>query len=247
MEQKNVRGLSSAILHLLAMALMLCDHIGQVFFPEAGWFTDIGRLAFPIFAFMLVEGYFHTKNIKKYILRIFIFAILAEVPFDLVFYGTPFFLLHQNVLWGFLYALLLICWNQRAKASGNVFNQVVVGCASLLAACILGLFTFVDYYHYGVLTVLVFYLLRGKKWWNYVLQLVFLGYINLVMMGGTEYYVTLFGWKFPFPQQGFALLSLIPIWLYQGKQGYHSKAFQYFCYAFYPAHLLILWLIDYLF
>ena len=244
MKKKFSPEVSSAFLHILAMALMLCDHLWGTIIPGNDWLTCIGRLAFPIFAFMLVEGYFHTKNLKKYLGRLLLFALLSEIPFNLAIGSRAFYPIHQNVLWTFLISLLLIHWNEKARQSGNLCKEIVVGLASMLSACIAGILTFVDYNHYGILTVLVFYFLRGKKWWCYVGQLLCLWYINCEMMGGLGYELSFFGKDFFLSQQSFALLALIPIWLYRGKQGHHSKPFQYFCYAFYPAHLLILGLIK---
>lgn len=63
--------ISSMTLHILAMVLMLCDHLWATVIPGNDWLTDIGRIAFPIFAFMIVEGYFHTRSLKKYVGRLF--------------------------------------------------------------------------------------------------------------------------------------------------------------------------------
>ena len=92
----------------------------------------------------------------------------------------------------------------------------------------------------GVLTVLVFYFFRGRAWWCLAGQLLALYWLNVEMLGGLMYPVQLFGVSFEICQQGFALLALVPIWLYRGRQGYHSRWFQYFCYAFYPVHMLLL-------
>lgn len=244
MKKKLSPEVTSAALHIMAMAFMLCDHLWGTVIPGNDWLTCIGRLAFPIFAFMIVEGYFHTKNLKKYLLRLFLFAVISEIPFNLVVGSEVIYPIHQNVLWTFLFSLLLIFWNEKAKASGSLFKEIVVALSSLLSACMIGIFTFVDYSHYGILTVLVFYFLRGRKWWCYAGQLLCLWYINFQMMGGNEYELSLFGKDLFLPRQGFALPALIPIWLYRGKQGHHSKPFQYFCYAFYPLHLLILGLLK---
>lgn len=98
----------------------------------------------------------------------------------------------------------------------------------------------VDYYGAGVLTVFVFYFLHGRKWWCFLGQLAALYWLNVELLGGLMYPVQLFGMEFELCQQGLALLALIPIWLYRGRQGYHSKPFQYLCYAFYPVHMLLL-------
>ena len=96
----------------------------------------------------------------------------------------------------------------------------------------------------GVLTVFAFYFFRERKWWCLLGQLAALYWLNVVVLGGQMYPVTLFGREIELCEQGLALLALVPIWLYRGRQGHHSKAFQYACYAFYPVHILILGLIQ---
>ena len=231
---------TSASLHLMAMAFMLCDHLWGTIVPGNGWLTCVGRLSFPIFAFLLVEGYFHTKDLKKYALRLLLFALVSELPFNLAIGSRWFYPIHQNVLWSFLISLGLIHWNERAKAGGIPWKRIAVCVASIVLGCAAGLISFADFYHAGILTVLTFYFFRGEQWWQRATQLVFLWHINTELLGGLGYELSLFGKSFFFQQQGFALLALIPIWLYHGEKGHKSKAFQYFCYAFYPAHLLVL-------
>ena len=155
-----------------------------------------------------------------------------------------FYPIHQNVLWSFLISLGLIHWNEKAKRKGKIWIRVFVGCVTVLLGYIAGLITMVDFYHAGVLTVLAFYFFRQKKWWSYIGQLLCLWYINMEMLGGFSYELHLFGKTYFFVRQGLALLALIPIWLYRGKQGYRSKPLQYFYYVFYPLHLLILGVIK---
>ena len=231
--------ISSAGLHVLAMALMLCDHLWGTIVPVNDWLTCLGRISFPIFAFLIVEGYFHTSNLKKYVKRLLLFALLSEIPFNLAMGSSIIYPFHQNVLWTFLMAIGLIHWNERA-ASGKRWRRILVGVVSIPIAYLAGILTMADFYQAGVLTVLVFYFFRGRKWPNLVGQLIALAYINLEMLGGLVYEIPLWGETVVFHRQGFALLALIPIWLYRGKQGYHSKKWQYVCYAFYPVHLLLL-------
>lgn len=235
------RGLTSCHLHILAMALMLCDHLWATLFPQQEWMTCLGRLAFPIFAFMIVEGYFHTKNVRKYWLRLGFFAVLSEIPFNLIYGSAAFYPFHQNVLWTFLLGLaaIALCENVRAKGIwwltwGTVAVVSLVGYG-------LGTLAMVDYYGAGVLTVLTFYIFRKRTWWSFLGQLLCLGYLNIHILGTYYYPVTIGSWEISLVQQGFALLALLPIWLYHGRQGYHAKWFQYLCYGFYPAHLLILY------
>lgn len=247
MEQKLRIETTSFSLHIMAMLFMLCDHVWGTLLTGHEWLTCIGRLTFPIFAFMIVEGYFHTKDLKKYVRRLLLFAILSELPFNLAIGGTAFYPLHQNVLWSFLISIGLIHMLEKARTRQKIWLQVLAGVGALLLACVLGLVTFVDYYHAGILTVLAFYFFRGRKWWQCLGQFLCLWWINLELLGGLVYHVSVFHMDLAIHQQGLALLALIPIWLYRGKQGPHSKALQYLYYGFYPAHLLILWLIRILF
>lgn len=247
MERTKRFEITSMALHIMAMAFMLCDHLWGTVVPGNEWLTCVGRISFPIFAFLLVEGFFHTRSLKKYILRLLLFAVISEIPFNLMMGSRLFYPVHQNVLWSFLIAIGLVLLNERAKQKGKIWLRVLTGVGTVLLGYLLGLVTMVDFYHAGVLTVLVFYFFRGKKWWCYLGQLVCLWYINVEMLGGLSYEIELWGGKtFFLSQQAFALLALVPIWLYHGKQGYHSKALQLTYYAFYPAHMLLLGLLKFL-
>ena len=243
MKQTRFLETTSFSLHLMAMAFMLCDHLWGTIVPGNDWLTCIGRISFPIFAFLIVEGYFHTRNLKKYLLRLLCFALISEIPFNLVMGGRIFYPLHQNVLWSFLISIGLIHWNEKVKSGGSVWKQILCAAASVLLGSAAGLLTMVDFYHAGILTVMAFYFFRTRKWYGYLAQLICLYYINTEILGGLVYEFSAFGMVFTVPQQGFALLALLPIWLYRGRQGRHSKVLQYFYYAFYPLHLLILGLL----
>ena len=132
--------LTSAALHILAMALMLCDHLWGTIVPGNDWLTCIGRVAFPIFAFMLVEGYFHTKNLKKYALRLLLFALLSEIPFNLAMGSSVFYPVHQNVLWSFLISLGLIHWNERVKKKEKLWLRILVGALSVVIGYVVAYF-----------------------------------------------------------------------------------------------------------
>lgn len=236
--------ISAAVLHILAMVLMLMDHLWATLLPAQDWLTCAGRVAFPIFAFMSVEGYFHTHNFKKYAQRMLLFAVLSEIPFDLMYGGTWFYPVHQNVIWTLLMGLLGIHLMETVRKKQKPWVYVLVSAGVVAAGGILGTLCMVDYYGVGVLTVFIFYLFRGRKWWCLLGQLLALYWVNVQMLGGLMYPIQLFGMEFELCQQGLALLALLPIWLYCGRQGYHSKPFQYACYAFYPVHMLILVLVQ---
>lgn len=236
--------ISAAVLYILAMVLMLMDHLWATLLPAQDWLTCAGRVAFPIFAFMSVEGYFHTHNFKKYAQRMLLFAVLSEIPFDLMYGGTWFYPVHQNVIWSLLMGLLGIHLMETVRKKQKPWIYVLVSAGVVAAGGILGTLCMVDYYGVGVLTVFIFYFFRGRKWWCLLGQLLALYWVNVQMLGGLMYPIQLFGVEFELCQQGLALLALLPIWLYRGRQGYHSKPFQYACYAFYPVHMLILVLVQ---
>lgn len=135
----------------------------------------------------------------------------------------------------------------KVKARFSLWGSVLLMGLIVLLGAILGTVSMVDYYAAGVLTVFVFYFFHGRKWWCFLGQFAALYWLNVHLLGSMYYPIHIWGMDFEFVQQGFALLALIPIWLYQGRQGKHTKTFQYFCYAFYPGHIIILVLLTMIF
>ena len=230
--------LNGAALKALAMFLMLLDHACWTIAFDHQWMTCAGRLAIPLFAFLVAEGYRHTGNFKRYLKRMFLFALISEIPFNLMTGGAIINPFHQNVMFTFCIALVLLHMTDKAW-NRHWWEGLLV---AVFGGCLgygLGFLTFVDYYGYGVITVLIFWL-AGKIPFGRVLELAALAYINLELMGGMNYVLTLWGAEIWVPQQVFALLALIPIWMYNGQRGPGGKKWQYFGYVFYPAHILIL-------
>ena len=219
--------MSSFALHIWAMLLMLCDHLQLTLLPDLPILRCVGRLAFPLFAFMAVEGYLHTRSLKKYLLRLLMLAVISEIPFDLLVSGSVFDPMHQNVIWTIILGLCCIRAFENISAGRKMMLSAVVIIASLAAAIIAR----VDYSSAGVLTLLVFYAFRGNTVRCRLMQLLSLAFINLLLLGGIE---------FAFPYQALAVLSLPIIWLYDGSQGPHNGFIKAANYLFYPAHMLIL-------
>lgn len=226
--------MSSFALHIIAMIFMLCDHMWATIL-DYEWLTCIGRIAFPIFAFLITEGYIHTSNINKYIKRMVIFAIITEIPFNLMVSASPIYPFHQNVLWTFVISLLTLKYLNFDNTK-NIFKSILI----IILAIIIATITMCDYFGAGVMMVVGFYIFRKSK----LLQLLMMIYVNMILIQGYSYPIDIAGYTYYFPQQGFAVLSLIFIWLYNGKQGYHAKWFKIFCYAFYPLHMLILYILT---
>ena len=241
MNENTKLNISSAGLHILAMGLMLCDHLWAALFPAAEWLTCLGRLAFPMFAFMLAEGYFHTRSLRRYLLRMLAWALLTEIPFNLMSGGAVFYPYHQNVLWTFLLSLLVIALMEKAKARFQPWRAAICSVGLAVLGFVLGYAIMADYFGAGVLTVLTFYFFRERNWKSRLGQFICLYVLNVELLGGLCYEISVFSCNIEVTQQGFALLALLPIWLYRGRQGFRSKAFQFFCYAFYPVHMLLLY------
>ncbi len=236
-------GLTSNMLRILAMAFMICDHLWAKVVPGNDWMTYVGRMTFPIFAFMISEGFIHTSNLKKYISRLLVFALISEIPFNLFYGGSWFYPYHQNVMFTLLFGLLAIMLIDKARKNKDAKTIV----KSALLVVLLGIASFigfVDYGFWGFLIVVMFYLFRDFPF-AWLAQLAAMVIINCELFEGQFIIVDLFGKSFEFATQGFAVFSLIPIWLYGGKKGRSSKIMQYGFYAFYPLHMILIYLAVY--
>lgn len=222
-------GLSQEALKLIACAAMLLDHIGAVFLPGSV-LRDIGRISFPIFCFLLAEGTFHTRNPRRYALRLFLGMLLAELPFDYAFFGRVNWG-HQNVMLTLLLGFLAL-WSVRSLESRLLKPLPAVLCvllAELLQA---------DYGGVGVLLVLLFGLTREMRGKNLIRALVML-YLFAGMFSITLLRIG----NFALTQQMLGTLAMIPIALYSGEKKTSAKAVQLGFYLFYPVHLILLYLI----
>ena len=236
-------GLTSNMLRILAMAFMICDHLWAKVVPGNDWMTYVGRMTFPIFAFMISEGFIHTSNLKKYILRLLAFAVISEIPFNLFYGGSWFYPYHQNVMFTLLFGLLAIMLIDKAKKNRDA-KTIVKSALLVILLGIASFICFVDYGFWGFLIIIKFYLFRIFPF-AWLAQLAAMVIINCELFEGQFIVVDLFGKSFEFATQGFAVFSLIPIWLYGGRKGKSSKIMQYGFYAFYPLHMIIIYLAVY--
>ena len=226
--------LNAFFLRMLALALMLCDHLWATIVPGNDWMTFIGRLAFPIFAFQIAEGYFHTSDFKRYTRRLLIFALISEIPFNLMMGSSLFYPFRQNVMFTLLLGLHGVRAVDRAKENGGWIRALLM----VLLVTAVGGITFVDYGAPGVLTVIAFGALRHTKL-EKPGQIAAMVLLHWVFMEGRVFPVG----GMEIPEQALAIFALLPIWLYNGEKGPGSKALQMGSYVFYPAHMLILHLI----
>ena len=239
-------GLSQESLKLIACITMLLDHIGAIIVIESIGNTTgasrvflldlydilrtVGRLSFPIYCFLLVEGTFHTGNPKRYGLRLLICAVLAEIPFDLAFFGMISWQ-KQNVMVTLLLGFLMV--DAMKKYPKLLPNMLIIAIFSLLADVLNA-----DYEKKGILTIALFFLTRHlphRALWQ------FLGLWFILSPG----HLMALNWmkKFSVAMQEWATLSVVPIALYGGRKATNRKIVQWAFYLFYPVHLLALYLI----
>ena len=222
------RGLSQEALKAIACLTMLLDHIGAMF---VGGYTlrIIGRIAFPIFCFLMAEGAYYTKNPRKYALRLVIGALLSEIPFDLAF-RRGLTLQTQSVMLTLLLGFLAI---EAIQKTDNGLIKLTITAIGFL----LGQLFKTDYGGYGVLLIILLSQTRGQWWLQTVLVAAVAWMMNSVK-------IPVFGMKIPIEM--FALLAMVPIGLYSGRKSSNNKAVQWAFYLFYPVHLTVLVVIRYL-
>lgn len=245
MKAVDLKCLSASALKIIAMACMLCDHIWATVAPgyeETLWLTMVGRLAFPIFAFQIAEGFSRTYNARAYTKRLFWMAVITEIPFNLMSSGGVIWPLHQNVLFTFWLSVLILRRLKRCRERDNLYYILNVVIFSLIGY-VVGTLLFVDYYGYGVLMVILFYVCRDLPYGR-IAELVGMIYINAHLMKGLVIPIEIGGGELSLPLQGLAVLALIPIWMYNGEKGRYYKVIKPLCYAFYPVHILILAMIG---
>lgn len=236
---------SGSTLKLIAVCAMLIDHIGQVvlkngialkapysMFNDAQFsillnvidlFHIIGRLAFPIFCFLLVEGFMHTHDLRKYFLNLLIFALIAEPIYDLANCGRLFSVEQQNVIFTLLFGWLTIFIMKKSKNNRIIAVLIILAISGLTYLCKL------DGSYYGIGLISIFYLCYEKLWLKYIITVIFMFIcgLNFTINGFDGYFIM-------------SAISVILISMYNGKRGMKMK---YFFYLFYPLHFFVLYLI----
>lgn len=227
-------------LKIFALVIMTIDHTAAAL-NCGSWYLPMrcmGRIAFPIYCFLLAEGFFHTSSRKNYLLRLFLLFLISEPLYDITFYNTFPYWWNQNILLTLTIGLGTI-WLVEAMdsflskidsdLSGR--SRFTVLWALRLLACFAGLclseITMADYGCGGIFLILSFYFFRGKPIRLCMAVLISLG----VLIGGIELY---------------GMIAMIPILLYNGQRGtpLHSRGMQYAFYLYYPVHIAVLLLIQ---
>ena len=237
MQEQLKKGLDGSTLKYIAIITMLIDHIGAILvlpmlyqiINQTGTIEtsevylfyqllrNIGRIAFPIFCFFLVEGFCYTSNVKNYAKRLFLFALLSEIPFDLGFYGTFWTIKGQNVFFTLFIGLLAMVFLKEAQEKiTNPTKLIIARLIIVIFACAIAVLLATDYDMKGVLSIVALYLCRSKE--QRLLQLI-IGAITFL-------------WE------PYALIAFVLLYFYNEKRGKQPK---YLFYGFYPIHILVLY------
>lgn len=222
--------MSNFVLKIIGIITMFIDHLSYALFAKSSWLTYIGRLAFPIFAFGISEGYVHTKSKKNYLMRLFLFAIASQFPFMLFrsMFTTGFAL---NIFFTLFLGLVAIIGYE--QCNNKAIGLLLVVCLGLTADVLK-----TDYGYFGVFTIFVFHIFKENKLYMNLsfIALCLLRYIPQFIK--SNFYI-------PYALLClFTILSLVFINLYNGKKGKDAK---YILYCFYPAHLMLLYVFNLLF
>ena len=220
-------------LKYIAIVAMLIDHIAWAFVPTLSVLGQvmhfIGRLTGPTMAYMLYEGYMHTKNVKKYAIRLGIFSLISWIPYSL-FETDAWYYPQFGVIFTLFLALLVLCmWDKTDLPKAVKVILVII-------ACILSFMG--DWPIFDILWPLFLFIYRDnyrKQWISfYIIIAVEVSLANIMAITGGSPYRSLF-------QFGAFMVPPILMYLYNGESGSRNAFHKWFFYIFYPLHLLILW------
>lgn len=227
-------GINSSVLKILAILLMCVDHFNAaIFHYKVTPMIIVGRIAFPLFAFMVAEGARRTKSREKYMLRLLLFALVSEVPFDFFVSSSFFDISSQNVFFTLFFGLFSIWCYELLREKGLSAVSVL----PLLIACTGAALLNTDYAATGVLCIFLLYVSMEADFpVRFLISAAAIALLSVNIKTDKINFVEI---------ELYALMALIPIFLYNGKKGF--KVNKYFFYAFYPAHMLIFKLLALIF
>ncbi len=207
---------SDDTLKFIALLTMLIDHIGYLLFPQHFILRVIGRLSFPIFAYLLARGARRTSNPKRYAFRLFTFALISQIPYNLFTNNSWYSLLDPNIFFTLLAGLLMLLCLRHEHWGVKMISVLIAFCVVPLN---------LSYSYYGLLLILTFYMFDKKP----------LMIIVSFLLATCQYYI-----QFSNPYQFYALPVLLIIF-YLPPLGIRVP--KWLGYGFYPTHLLILFAI----
>lgn len=250
--------MSSFVIKLIAIISMICDHTSDALIGHLSFWNIIGRVAFPLFCFQLVIGYKHTRNIEKYLLRLFLFGLISQVPFSLFIYSFTGNLIALNIFFTLAIGLLAIYALDKLP---NKWLAIFIDLVLILLAEVVK----VDYGGFGICLILCIFVFYKDK---YIETTKNKETKNIKSKNDSNDFLAIFKNNFLFTFVFFILcfirffvyfktldtyiviaeilgtfFPIIFMLLYNGKKG---PSLKYFFYAFYPIHLVILVVLHYL-
>ena len=229
--------MNAFVLKIIACFTMFIDHVGYIVFDgHSSWFNYAGRLAFPIFAFQISEGYIHTHDVKKYLLRLILFAFISQIPF-LLFHSIINNELGLNVIFTLFLGLVAIIIYDKYNKFVGVFSAIIFG--------IIAHFLNSDYSFYGVGITFLFYVFNKNK------CLLAISFIIATLMQYSYLILVYYNYGFEFLKNVFiiylpyficTIFSIIIILCYNKKKGPSTK---YFFYLFYPLHMILIYILSF--
>lgn len=235
--------MSYLILKIIALISMTFDHLWFRGIFSNGVFTCIGRLAFPIFCYQLVEGFEKTSDLKKYKLRLLLFALISEIPFDLFCYNQMFSMNGSNVMFTLLLGLLCIeslrdIKNHKKSSLSHYFTIFI---CFLLANALN-----TDYSYWGLITIILFYGFKSHdlKYLIYIIWFIIFAYLNPQIVT-----VELFNNFYRVNRVIFTMFSVFLLWFiesfdYFKNRVYINKYLKILFYMYYPLHMLLIYFLS---
>ncbi|AQS10284.1 TraX protein [Clostridium saccharobutylicum] len=232
--------MNSSQLKIIAIIGMVLDHIAWILFPSIDIFHLIGKISFPIFCYMISEGYFKTRNKKKYLLRLLGIAIVSQIPFIITFrvafgqYYNSF-----NTIFDLLLGLISIWMYDKSKIKSRIIIIIIIGILALLFN--------VDGDIYGVLIIFIFYKYHDNfkkitKGYVTITLIYLLAFFIYSVIGLPISQIITFAILEPILLQlSGVLISIILLKFYNGEKG---KSLKLLFYSFYPLHLMIIYAIK---
>ncbi len=227
--------MTATALKWIALLTMIIDHVGLTFFPSMMIFRIIGRLSFPIFAFLLVQGFSHTRNKTNYLIRLLLFTVISEIPYDLFTSHTMFNWFNQSIMWELSIGFLALIFLERTRKNSAYFLLVI-------AMIFLSVFTYASYGAFGITMIVLFYMLRKYRGAD------ILGFLGVLYL-----FYGFMNWGFSIEGYHYNVLSInsiqmyagfaaVPLVFYSGKKG--GSSYKWLFYFIYPVHLGLIYFID---
>lgn len=233
LKKKRINGYQIKIIAFISMAI---DHFAVIFFNNSVLYGDviidtnyeevyyvlrgIGRISFPLYAFLLIEGIKHTKSIMHYVFRIFMFAIISEIPYDWGVSGKVVNIQHQNIFFELLLGIVVVSIFQLCEKKMRWIGNLVVKILLSMMFMYISEYFRIDYGYVGILVIIMFYLIDNKN----------LSIIVACLLLSCMLKDELFAW-----------LAVFPIAMYDNTRGHYKK---YTFYMAYPIHLIIFRMIQ---